>query len=92
MSIWTFILRWASSSRTGEQNQRLLDLSNLKVVCEACLAKKQAIISKPNQDIQQQDEEVNKLIHIDLIGRLWTKSLNGSKYVVVFTDNKSRKS
>ena len=60
------------------------------IVCHCCLAGKQHRKEFPHQSKTRADKPATK-IHSDVIGPMQQTSLGGSKYILVFTNDYSRK-
>jgi hypothetical protein len=60
-------------------------------VCEHCLSGRQSHRLFPRQS-QNRASETAELIHSDLVGPMPQQSLGGSRYIIVLTDDYSRKS
>ena len=74
-----------------DQIEGMPSIPNAQEICETCLARKQHRHRAPKESASRANN-VNDLVHADLMGPMKTKSLNGSRYVAVFTDDMSRKS
>lgn len=69
----------------------LPNLESIKEVCPECLAGRQHRAPFPRKS-ESRAKVPLELVHSDLVGPLPIKSLNGSRYICVFTDDYSRKS
>ena len=69
----------------------LPNLESIKEICPECLAGRQHRAPFPRKS-ESRAKVPLELVHSDLVGPLPVKSLNGSRYICVFTDDYSRKS
>jgi len=69
--------------------KNLLELEEELPACAICQYGKQTRLPFP-QTMSWRATERQQLIHIDVGGPMRTPSLNGSKYYVVFIDDKTR--
>ena len=66
-------------------------IKEIKRVCKCCLAGRQHRVKLPIKSDTRASKPAQK-VHSDLMGPIQQKSLGGSRYVLVFTDDFSRKS
>ena len=69
----------------------MLQIENIQDICETCMLRKQQRHQAP-KEFDNTTNNVNDLVHADLIGPMKIKFLSGYRYVVVFTDDMNRKS